>query len=363
MATDNRQHCSSVPSILICAGSAQLVAEPYNPPSEVAGLGQAVHDALAGLVLNGPDKWIDLSRLAQANECDLADLERLFSYGRRAWAEISRYFPSPKVEHEMESPLFLGRTDLLHADGETMAVNDWKSGRVLRNHRGQLASYAHCAVDKYGWPKSGVVHALTTWLQFGFYEVQAFTPETLSDFEATYKKQLRNVGRQYAPGEACFFCKGQLVCAARQQFLHQSQTALAIVGQNPQALSVEKLASLYPASRALKKLLEQYDEACRMVLIKGPLPLADGYELRLVEINKQEFDPQKSWPVLKGAGFKDEDIARCITIGKGKMLEVVGDHAPDRGKGKAQRALLEQLEQAGAISTKALTRPEIARAK
>lgn len=351
-----RTRPSSMPRVWDCTGSAEETDTPVNIPTDESDLGQAAHEALARTAL-GLD--IDQSAIAGAHAVDVSDLEPLVVYGAQAWRELAPHFGSPRVEIDLDRTDITtgGRADLLHADGETLAIADWKSGRVRRNSRWQLASYAYAARAQFGMPRSGVIKAVAVWLRHGDLEVIDFDDAALDRFRAEYIAKM-NSPMTYAPGEHCQGCPRQLECRAREAFMRS--TALAIAEPDGE-LSHEVLATLYPRAQMLEKALANYRNALRAAVQQhGPLPIGDGRLLLLVEQHRDTIDARAAWEVLTDAGFTEDDFARATEIGKGAVEDIVGEKydaavaagtMPKRQKGKRKAEVIDQLRKAGAVTT------------
>jgi len=340
-----------MPRAFECPSSMLPAAAPVNAPNDQSDLGTAAHFALARHV-QGDDA--DLAEIARVHGVDADDLAPLVTYGRKAWAELRRLFPSVLVEAPLESDITSGTADLLRADAEAVVVADWKSGRNRRAYRRQVEAYAYAARAKHGMPASGVVTAIIVWLRFAEFEVMHFTSEQLDAFRAGYLALERSVGKQFAPGEHCTGCPRALECEARSAYLRSAGSAL--VAAKDDALTPAKLAELYPQAQLLEKAIEAYRVALRLALADGPIPIGDGKQLELVEARRAVIDARLAWPVLEGAGFSEEDIARTISMSKGEVEAVAGEKAPPREKGKRKASIVRALEDAGALTHATFTK-------
>lgn len=354
---------SSMPRAFHCPSSLALAKAPVRISSDESDLGHATHVALA-YVAHSEEP--DLDSIARTHGIDKDDLEPMVAYGRKAWGDIGKYFPSVMTEKELDSDLGNGTTDLMgcvtsdkedeigHRHDLTITIGDWKSGRNRREYRRQMQAYAYAARYSLGMPDSGKITAITVWLRFFEIDVLQFTDADLDNFRAEFVALTHNIGKAYAPGEYCVGCQRAHECPARDNFLRSAQTAL--VSATEDGIAPARLAELYPQAQALEKMLEAYRVALKLALASGPLPIGGGKQIELVEARRCIIDPLIARPVLTANGFSDADIAQATTISKGTLETIIGDRAPRGMKGKNQAALIHALEGAGAITLQTYTK-------
>ena len=338
---------SSLPRFLACPSSALATEHPYEPPSEAAGLGTAVHEALAAMVGGAQP---DVVAIATNHRVDADEVERLYTYGAEAWRRLREHFPNARPEQALQGVAIRGTADVFSFDGVSAAVLDWKTNRVERDYGPQLIGYAAAAAEQYGLPETGYVTTAVCWLRFGEVEVQRVGQADIDGLHDQLQRAEASVGQAYAPGDPCTYCPRQLVCSARHDYIRSAAASLVAVAETP--TTCEGLARLYPMSRALKRALESYDGALRLALdAAGELPDGDGGVLGLLDVHRDEIDPVRAWPVLEAAGYTTAELASCTRMGKTSMLAIVGSKAP-RGQKQAMRGrLLGALREAGAVKT------------
>ena len=350
--------CSSIPRLLACPSS-HADGWRLDEPSEPGQAGSAVHLALADLVAG---REPDLAACAARYGADPAEVERLHTYGRRAWAQLAPQLPTGaalRSEVALAHPLWRGTADIAAHDGERALILDWKTGRVRRDHSAQVAAYAGALAHEYGWPTSGHITVALVWLQAGDLEVVEVRPADVAALEARVKDALTRCGKDYAPGEACAYCPRVGDCQPRAAWLRTS--ALALADAQAGELTPALLGRLHPQAKALRKALDAYDAALRSALqAGGPIALADGGELALVERQIERLRPREAWPLLEDAIGLDA-LAEVVTISKTAALDAVGKAA---GKGlgsRAKGAMIEKLRAAGALATETQIRVELTR--
>ena len=339
---------SSLPRFAACPSSALEAKYPYDPPSDPADTGTAVHEALASMVLGIEP---DLDAIATKHDTDPEELGILFACGIQAWRAVREHFSHPQVEVTVEGRGLIGHADVLHSDGISMAVLDWKSGRVRHDYSSQLLGYASCAAEQYGLPVSGQVTVATAWLRFGEVDVRSYNQRDLDGFRERVAEAGANIGKRYGPGDACAFCPRQHECGARTTYIRASTAAL--VEASPGVVSAEHLAGLWTRSRALKGALEHYEKALKMTLstmTAGTVPCGDGTTLELVAQEVDQIDAQMAWPLLVAEGYTQDELAKCVKMSKGAMTTIAGSKAAKRQKGKYIADLLGRLRAAGAIN-------------
>jgi len=317
---------------------------PYDPGS-VAGLtGDATHDALATRVLGSVP---DVPAIAKKHGVDLDELSFLVSSGEAAWREVEKHFPNPRTEEPLDGGEIWGTADVFAYDGVRMGILDWKSNRVKRAYLPQVLGYVAAATAQYGWPESGKVVAVLAWLRFGEFDVWTFDRSDVEGLYHSVERAQREIGEVYAPGDPCHYCRRQLVCSARHEFLSSAREA--VISAAGVAVTREVLASLYPRAKLLRHALDQFDQALRIALRDGPLSDGNDHELALVEQSRDVIDAQAAWPILIENGLTENQLAQCVTIGKTRLLSAFTDGKKRGTKGAAKTELMRALSEGGAV--------------
>jgi hypothetical protein len=349
---------SRLPLAHECPSSLLPAEHPLGGGSEASDIGQAQHYAAGALVLEKP---YDVVAVARSFSVDIDELAILMAQTAKIWRYLQRWFPSPRVEYRLSSELLGGGTaDVVHHDGDTAAVNDWKSGRVQRNYRWQLWGYAYDLRETLGMPRSGVIDSATSWVRTGDVEQHGFTERELDAMADEHRALESKLGEVYAPGEHCGFCPRRHKCGAYTAALRATTTALAPIGKaietgSPTGLTVDDLVRAYPQAKLLEDLLAAYRELLKAGLADGArLPVGDGRVLYLADIQRTKLDPALAMEALRGLGWSECDIASCLDLHKSRAEEL----AAERGRSTKQRGaikaakeeLMTALEQAGAVS-------------
>jgi len=341
-------HVSSLPGLFACPSSQMETDHQYDVPSDAAGLGRAVHDALAETVMG---REPDLKAIAASYGAKESDLTPLHSYGRMAWGEVKGHFSNARVEERLVGDGIRGQADVFHLGDETRAVLDWKTNRERADYRAQLLGYAACAVNQYGMPPSGEIKLFTVWVRLFEIDVLTVTFADLQRFYEDLTRAKRNIGRVYGPGDACLYCRRQLVCPVRREYLVSSAEALAATVAVE--VTPEDLPRLYQRAQMLTRAIDRYKKAMHLLVDQhGPQSDGAGNTITLAEVKRTEIKAREAWPILIEQGFTDDDLAGCCNIASGAMYEIVGQQVPKGYKGKHKEALKALLQERGALSTK-----------
>jgi hypothetical protein len=345
---------SKLPLAHECPSSLLPAEHPISAGSAASDVGQAQHYVAGAIVLGKP---YDVAAVAKSFSVDRDDLSILAFQTARAWNYLGRWFVAPRVEYVLRSELLGGGTaDVLHHDGDTAAVNDWKSGRVQRNYRWQLWGYAYSARETLGMPRSGVIDSACAWVRTGDVEMHGFTDAELDAMAEEHRALEGRIGKVYSPGEHCGFCARRHECGAYADALRTTTTALApiaaaIEGGTASGVTIEQLVSLYPMAKLYEKVLEAYGEMLKAALADGVrLPIGDGRVLYLAEKKRVELDPVKTYDALLAAGPDGNEILECMRASKGALEKWIESKAPRGQKKAAREAMLERLSAAGAVS-------------
>lgn len=336
---------SSLPRILACPSSMAPVDHPYDPPSEMAALGTAAHEALAALPVGVVP---DLERIAEKHRVDCDELEHLYRNGCDAWDELGLDLEHCRVEMRLDGGPIKGTADVVYHDGIDAVVIDWKSNRVKRAYRPQLTGYAAALMNNFVPPESGKVIIVTVWLRFGEWDRVHVGQTEIDRLYDDIESAKRAVGKRYAPGDTCTYCPRQLVCQAKHEYL---VSAAAALGHSPHVeFTRDTLGLLYAKSKAMRKALDHYDDALKLALQDGPIDTPDGV-IEFRELKRDRIDPALAWSILQEAGLSERDLADCVTLSKTKAMKLVGKDAKRGTKAAVRATVYAQLKDAGAIKT------------
>jgi hypothetical protein len=115
-----------------------------------------------------------------------------------------------------------------------------------------------------------------------------------------------------------------------------------------------RVVDLYRKTKVILAAVGQFHDWLRVeVEANGPVESGDGTALSLVESVRDVIDPLAGWTIL-AERLSPVELAACLTVGKTRLLEAIGEKAPPHGKGKARMELMAALEAAGAINHKTI---------
>jgi hypothetical protein len=162
-------------------------------------------------------------------------------------------------------------------------------------------------------------------------------------------EQIKNTGKQYNPGGHCNFCPNVNDCEARTQYIRATTTALIERPKDNALWKREDLVAYYDRIVAWDKAKDKYFEYLKEELKDGPIRIDDKREVALVTQKTTSVFADKAWPILTGKyGYSKEDMARCLSVKKKEMVDVIRDKAGKGKKGAMEKALMEDLKDASA---------------
>jgi len=353
---------SSTPEGLLCPGSWRTGELRISPYSGEGALGSACHEVLARVVEQDMMilEALDIPATAQRWGVEVEELRILCAFGLQAYRQLRDVIEGAEVEAELVTELapgtvLTGHIDVLKIDHEKgkAVFLDWKTGRVDRDYRAQLQSYALLVLACNPELKSCM--GSIVWLREGDVESYGFDQADAAAFTQTLVKAVRWEDRTYRPGPHCAHCIRSHDCPAVVAMVKRDVAMLLPDDGGPTTiesvtlLPPEKVVDLYHKAKAVAAFCESALEAVRLRLrTDGPITTTPTRELRMIGVERREVDPVKAWPLLQPR-LSDEEIAGCMKLSAAKLDDAVAKKA---GKGKgaaAKRELGEALEKAGAV--------------
>jgi hypothetical protein len=229
-----------------------------------------------------------------------------------------------------------------------LAIADWKSGWVDRDHTPQTMSYAWLTWACAGRSTTFTIVTYTVWLRMRKIDKETYDTSDMMSFEETYLQKLSEIGKTFNPGDACLYCARKHECAAHREWLATSH-AMILADRN-QLVSREQLARAYPVLKELQFALDQVYDMIRAEVEKAPLMLEPGYELRIVGGECTVIEAEAGWPVLSEY-LSPEALSACVSIRKGNTIKAVREATPKGEKKKdREKAFLKALAEAGALA-------------
>lgn len=352
---------SSMDRALTCPAS--LYPSEGEPLIEVIGddaapIGQAAHEVFKAVAMA---QEYNIEEIAIKHGIKVSDLEYLRYTAYQSVEVLNEHFDVEAwkaEEKQISLPikgldiLLSGTPDLsgVTKDGKTLIVVDYKTGRSTASHINQIKSYAHILLSQYEVEK---VIGVIAWARDLEFQIWTWTQ---ADLDAWVREANETIygwdGVSYTVGEHCTFCRRGSSCKARALELKAGYELLSVGGGN-MALDTLSLATAYEASKAIPKLIEDWRNRLKeKVKIEGDLDLGNGRVLTLKERNAPaKIDTHKAASILTDDfGFEITDIYDCCKIGTTDLKNKVGDKAAPRCKGKDQKAVIEALKEAGALT-------------
>lgn len=168
----------------------------------------------------------------------------------------------------------------------------------------------------------------------------------------------RNSGVIPTPQEGghCRYCPAQNSCSAKVALLLSvmsgDQDKASILARLPEPLTQEAVVALWPKLQQAAQLIERLTENVKdVVRIWGPVKLANGKVLAEVEKPFETIDPEYAREPLKARfGEAVESIIKKEESLTKKALDgLLHDHSSHGGKAKLKKAVMAELDEAGAL--------------
>jgi hypothetical protein len=376
--------CSSLDALWACAPSVlDDDGARIDSSGEASELGQAAHACAASMIRTGKAD-VDGEAARRGIE-DAGELHMMMGFTIRAWLELKARegFTDPKVEWPYKVAIpgtdfeLDGTIDVASArSGTDLIFADWKTGWKDAGYHQQMNGYSYLLWNKVGRPADVRIRAVTVFLRNRVYRVSDHTADTLAAWENDLTRNVLARSDVYRPEEGrCPHCPIFHRCAAQQNrtaalvkaFAYPTtlaendpmramlERATAVLSQiTPDNKSAPEVAELLTrvvyAGKLVTKGVDELDKLVRSTVERvGPIPLANGNELALVEQKTRVLDALKAGPVAN-KHLSTAEQAKCVKVSLPMMLaQYAGKFM--RGEKKGARERLEtELEAAGAIS-------------
>lgn len=345
----------------LLSGDGPLVS----PTGEAAELGSAFHEWA-----RTRNDGADLNEIVTRYGVDAEDLDRLVAYAMIAERDLRKWFVGATSERSMEhreewdcppyTKIHLtGTVDRAEVVNERGAILDYKTGRVETGYEHQQRTYGFLWLCEN--PDIIEVQSATVHVAHGYWRGRTYTRSQLLAWWHDFKRRLANGVGRFSPGDHCSFCPRRPTCPGVEAY-EQSALDLVIdagVTDKPLKLTVEnkevvgpQLAETRHSVVYIKKRCEEFLDVLREKVIEvGDLPAGDGRVLRIVPQHRQHLDTLRAWAILS-ATIGDEALAEACEIHLNKCKQFVRDAAPRGSKGQAATDLVDELDKAGAVTTR-----------
>ncbi len=354
---------SAIPRIEKCTASKDAPEVAINSTSDIAAMGSCVHEPLADLLKDKIDLAnIDFQYYATKHGVeDIDELKMLFWAGVKAWntmkGSLRLLHVEEKLEGFMNPSLYVNGTGDFIAETENMEllVGDWKSGYIQSDYRAQLMCYLFLISLKM--PKYTKFKYVIIWLRLYEIEIVDISKEQLDDWVAELEKKMQT--SIYSPGTHCTYCPKEHECEAKQGLVRSSILDLMVTADSGLEMSPQLLASQLPRVKMIEKAIEKYKTILKATVDEhGSIDCGDEV-LKFIEKQTDKIHFEESWKTLTTHFGLNEEmsetlklIAPSITVGKTKLMKVVGNHAPKGMKGKVIEGIIEELHLSGGMTKK-----------
>lgn len=352
---------SSAPIAIACPASVNPDPDEtlLDSLNEAATVGTVVHRICEAIVHTGevPRNWHQIAAVYGITGAKLGEVGSLIYAAKAFWDEYGHAFANPQTELALEQDI-PGRDEWVtlscHIDIADIQIDeaivlDWKTTRLDIDYSAQLLFYAWipCLLN----PNIQKVTSMQVFLRDRTANIQVWTRQQIDDFAARYVNEVINWdGRTYRPGAHCGYCRRWANCPAQSTMIVQTHKDL-IETEIHLPVEPDALINLYERVGALGKRIEQFRTAVKARVDHEGVIQGAAKRLAFVDQSRDEIDARKGWGILKRELTEDE-LADCLAVTKGTFLDYVKEHAPQGQKGKAKKAIMEELRNAGAVTSK-----------
>lgn len=343
--------CSALPRFFRCPSSIAEAQHTINSSSDAAAAGTGQHLAIHRHI-QGEDP--DLLGICEKYDISVEDMTEGFESAKERWAELQPSLEGHQIESEykLRGTFCGGTTDVIGWNDRSLIIHDWKFGQNPQVHREQLLGYAYAACEQLQLRPDTIQTSVSYPMLKGDTELHYFDVDDLREFAEEFAFKASKADKTYNPGDACRFCPRQYECSARVAYIQHATHTLLEWGQDiPENVSRETLGDLYSRANQLEKCIAAFKKIVRQTLeADGPLDIGEGKYLTMGESRTEVLDAQKSWPLL-AAQFDAAEINAFLALSKTKLVKALRDTAPRGQKEKVAEAFLDDLREAGAVTT------------
>jgi hypothetical protein len=372
---------------MLCPGSAADEGElRVEYSSEAAQVGTAVHDALRQLSLGqvslGQADWDWTPPIeACAVKHGLTDMQRrdlvyCCESARRFWGQYGSWFAEGAIEAPLQvvdgGVLYTGTPDLvsMHVPlGDQPAlvrVLDWKTTRLDIDYRAQMMAYLWLAMQDRWFIKRHYQYVLAFLRDRTFVvSLELSGAQVEAEHQAFVERVIKWDGKTFSPGEHCQFCPNFLGCPAHLALAKRTVLAVRVLEEALPPTKPAEIVDLYQRVKVLMGLCEKFHEHVKAVVAQQPehrLITGGATDLVLTQEKRESIKAKEGWPVLTNHLTLDE-LALCVKVNKGDVLEAVTAKAPHGQKGKRRKQVVEELRAADAVTVTIVPTLRAVRAK
>ena len=339
-----RLRASSADLFLICPYSlTERPALGIGETSEAAERGTRVHKAIETYISTG-----NIPTFEAGDDDD----RMLFYTAKNLWDnKLLPYFPTPDTEIEMKADIegeiqLTGHADVVQFGEDFVAILDWKTGFVERQHRGQMLAYGLLAAEHYKKERAIVSIAH---LRSGKLITREYSRAELKEYADKLIEQSIFRG-EYTAGEHCGFCANRLDCIARRNLVKAAVADISETGADVKALVESgRLDSVFEAAKMLERSISTFLSAVKEHVANTGGALETDRSVYVLEtVERKSINTEKATPIVKQL-FTPEEIQGFLKIDKTALEKTAMDKAERGEKTAAKKEILEILEKAGAL--------------
>lgn len=260
----------------------------------------------------------------------------------------------------------LGALDTVGLGREVVLVLDYKTGWKVQapavQHR-QLRAYAWMAAKLYRRTRAAVAICRigedgTPWFdraEFDAFELATIEAEIhamLAAVEAQRAKVAAGQMPDLTVGDHCRYCPAYLACPAQMALVRQFAAAPDALEQMIATATPDQLAAAWERVHAVEKVVARAKAVLQRVASTTPIPMGDGTVIGAVAV--EHLDPDQTELALIALYGKDF-ASKVVTYEKSATKAALKDALktvlqPGQKITHLERAVLEQLREAGAVS-------------
>jgi hypothetical protein len=356
-----KARCSSLPLAFICPPSVHVIDLCIDHTGEPAGVGTAVHRALAPLVEGmAPATALEVA-LDMHRDVPAEEVRPLFWVGAKMWEELLPSRNNAVAEVELSATVtegdvtisMTGHIDVLSLDriARRAVVDDWKTGRCDRDYHHQGFGYASLVL--LNEPDIDEVQVNFLWVRTKEIEPYTVTRERMNQW---LEELMATVGKwdgAYHDGPHCAHCRRNHDCPASVAMIRRDVAMFADDAKvQVEAMDSPTFATYWRKLKALESTVKEAREHAKIEVDRRGGEVADGSGLVIHFVDRsagREVDFIVAKPVISKV-LTEEEYAPAIKLSAKKLDDIVAKKA-GRGKGaEAKRELAKLLEEAGAVA-------------
>lgn len=362
---------SQTPTAMRCLRSMDPVDVEVDVASEANIMGTFIHQCFAQYISTAEYRINEWKKEGKALGVDESDLEGLLATALSMWGDeeggISpTHGPELYFEEYMEAFAEMPSGDVVKLTGHpdvfsfpeknVCKIDDLKSGLVRSDAFQQLEVYA--MLISYMHPEVEEFRLGLMWIRHNQYDEYVYTRDQIQDsLDALVERLSAKENAPYVTGTHCMYCRNRIACPAWEQ---QTASLMRVV-QHPEIVDGinelarrEQLGQAYVFIRQIESLCKTFVDGVKQhIEASGPVDVGENTVLDLRDSKRTVIDTQKALPVLR-EHFEDDEIADALRTNKSKIVGLAKAAVPKGQGARAERELMQELENVDAINYKVI---------